>query len=332
MRCISRGAAALLVLALAAYPAAARPAGLVFSVLTYNIDGLPWPLKRDRTQAFSRIAARLRSMRAVGRQPSIVVLQEAFTHVTKGIGVEGGYRYAVFGPPVPRGSEGASAIVTAIRSLLGGDAEKVVDSGLAVFSDYPIRAAHRFAFADCVGYDCLANKGAVLARIAMPGGDVDVVTTHLNSKRASGVDWPSSISAYERQVDALGAFLARAHDPRLPLVVAGDFNVGRATARRAYLLMRSAKWSGPLRQPVRDALGHCHEAGIPLSPGTRRALAESRDWQFFTSGRRTAIEAIGADAAFGREADGTMLSDHIGYVVRYRLGHAATDDADTKPL
>ena len=56
-----------------------RPFDGTLSVLTYNVKGLPWPLASGRPEAFSAMADRLRDMRAEGRNPHIVVLQEAFT-------------------------------------------------------------------------------------------------------------------------------------------------------------------------------------------------------------------------------------------------------------
>ncbi len=49
------------------------------SVMTYNIHGLPWPVAWGRTSAFVQITQRLGALRAGGRQPHVVLLQEAFT-------------------------------------------------------------------------------------------------------------------------------------------------------------------------------------------------------------------------------------------------------------
>jgi hypothetical protein len=47
-----------------------------------------------------------------------------------------------------------------------------------------------------------------------------------------------------------------------------------------------------------------------------------RDWQFFSPGYRASIQAVAMAIPFGRERDGTMLSDHVGYGVTYRLTQA----------
>ncbi len=65
------------------------------SVMTYNIHGLPWPVAWGRTSAFVQIAQRLGALRAQGRQPHVVLLQEAFTQQAQSIGRAAGYRYVV---------------------------------------------------------------------------------------------------------------------------------------------------------------------------------------------------------------------------------------------
>src|SRR6478735_10191093 len=56
------------------------------SILTYNVHGLPWPIASNRSKSLRRIADRLAALRRMGLQPSIVVLQEAFTTDAKDIG------------------------------------------------------------------------------------------------------------------------------------------------------------------------------------------------------------------------------------------------------
>src|SRR4051812_13110525 len=78
--------------ALTGSPAAqARPFDGTLSVLTYNVEGAPWPFALDRPPAFARIAERLRTLRRLGQSPQIAVLQEAFTGQAKAIGRDAGY-------------------------------------------------------------------------------------------------------------------------------------------------------------------------------------------------------------------------------------------------
>src|SRR4051794_1437093 len=67
------------------------------SILTYNIEGLPWPLAVGRPAAFIAIENRLRELRSSGRQPQVLVLQEAFTRQAKAVGANSGYPFVAMG-------------------------------------------------------------------------------------------------------------------------------------------------------------------------------------------------------------------------------------------
>lgn len=301
--------------------------------MTYNIEGVPWPIRWGRGAAFATIGERLASMRAGGRQPHIVALQEAFTDDAKAIGRVAGYRHAAYGPGVDqRGAAAATAsdrsFAASARWLKGETQGKLVDSGLQILSDYPIVRARRAAFPSfaCAGYDCLANKGVLLVSIAVPGAPVpvEILTTHLNSRRASGVSDARSLYAYRRQVEFLGRFVAANHDPASPLIVAGDFNMGPRPTRQSALLADVRRWSNARgRTIVRDGLGSCMTdpaTGIAHSLDARWILRRGRDWQFMSDGKNVALTATGAAVPFGRDTSGRMLSDHMGYTVGYRLG------------
>lgn len=286
------------------------------SVLTYNVHGLPWPIAQGRSPDLVAIGARLKAMRDGGEAPRIVVLQEAFTADAQRIGRAAGYRHIVNGPGADMADIDGREDMPDGHWWSGETEGKWLGSGLQILSDYPVIAVHRIAFPACAGYDCLANKGAVLARIAVPGaaGPVDVLTTHLNSRGASGVGTARSDAAYRTQIASLDAFVARAHDPRYPLIVAGDFNIGQSMARRTAMF----GGSGPDWHAA-DALHAARRRGIALPPDAMVSLRLSKDWQFFTPGTRAALEVTGIAVPFGRDADGAMLSDHVGYVARYRL-------------
>ncbi|MGA1854129.1 endonuclease/exonuclease/phosphatase family protein [Sphingobium sp. HT1-2] len=297
------------------------------SVLTYNIHGLPWPVARGRTQAFAQIVQHLRTMREDGTQPHIIVLQEVFTTDARAIGRAAGYRYVVEGPGAQMPGQGnlpsgSHALTDAAAWYHGETLGKYVGSGLQILSDYPIAGVRKMAFPAfaCAGFDCLANKGALLVSVALPGqwDRVDIVTTHLNSRRASRVQDDRSLAAYRLQVDYLTNFITSAHDPSRPLIVAGDFNVGSVPARKQMLLSRAqSRWCQD--GDIDDAYGEAARRGIALSADARFSRKRARDWQFFTPGRRTDLELSSIDVPFGHEPDGTMLSDHVGYSATYQL-------------
>lgn len=306
-------------------PSAAAPAPFdgSLSVLTYNVHGLPWPFASGRPAAFTRIAARLAAMRSAGDAPQVVVLQEAFTGAAAAIGREAGYRYVVRGPAAgqrgadPGGAPDAAFLARA--SWRHGETEgPLLDSGLVILSDYPVIATATAAYPRdaCAGYDCLANKGAVLARIAVPGlpSPLDVVTTHLNCRERTGVAVNRADAAYQRELGALRAFVARAHDPRLPLIVAGDFNVGAAARREAMVAAAIADLG------ARPALATLAADSASLPADARFSRRKNKDLQLAVSTPQAALSPIAVATPFGHEADGGMLSDHVGYVVRYRIG------------
>lgn len=283
------------------------------SVLTYNVAALPWPIAQGRPQALDRIATRLAAMRARGTQPGVVVLQEAFTAEAKAIGDRAGYPYQVQGPVLRDGPGDPNG-----DWYLAETSGSAVDSGLVILTDYPVVRVERAAFPEgaCAGYDCLAAKGVLLVTVQVPGrGEVAIAATHLNSRKASGAPYERTHAAYGKQVEFLSQFLA-ARREALPLVVAGDFNRGDRPVRIAAL----AEGLGRLG-PQREAFGLSVDRGGALSRSLDAAWIrrKARDMQFLFDGARMGIAPLSAEIPFGTEADGTTLSDHMGFTVHYRL-------------
>lgn len=276
-------------------------------VLTYNVKGLPWPVASGRPQALAVIADRLERMRAVGTAPQVVVVQEAFTAEAKAIGEQAGYRYRATGP--------------------GGLAP--LDSGLAIFSDYPILDTRRMVFPAglCAGYDCLAAKGAMTARIAVPGVEqpVEIVTTHLNSAKSSRAPVELRDRIHAGQLAAIDAFVDADHRPRAARIYAGDFNVGNSEVRLAALLGRIRHW----RAESATAMGRPRWSPLcdkddaicrgPLKIAANVPLVNANDWQFYESSRDAELTPEMRKAVFGRDRNGKTLSDHIGFSVVYQF-------------
>jgi endonuclease/exonuclease/phosphatase family metal-dependent hydrolase len=294
------------------------------SLLTYNVKGLPWPIASGRPAALRAIAAQLRSLRATGQQPHIVAMQEAFVDQAKAIGQEAGYRYSAFGP-----SEDAAplAALPADKAFLGkgsfwlGERSgKHADSGLAVFSDFPIIAVRRIAYPVCAGYDCLANKGALAVLIAQPGmrSPVIVVDTHLNSNAASRAPRERANHAYFRQIDTLSTFVTNLARTGYPILIAGDFNVGPTTARRSYFqahLLAPALGLGAV-QRICTGIGDC---ALDNRRDVLFSEHRARDWLMF---RSDTFQPVRLSAPFGTRSDGSMLSDHVGIAVTYAVAQA----------
>ncbi|WP_198147473.1 endonuclease/exonuclease/phosphatase family protein [Sphingobium chungbukense] len=309
-------------------PAVPVPFSGQLSVLTYNIHGLPWPMAWGRPADFARIAATLRTLRVQGRNPHVVVLQEAFTSEAQAIGQAAGYPYVVYGADDDAGSDltpGPADLRFAAREswLHGEGIGKYAGSGLQILSDYPIVDVRRMVFPTfaCAGFDCLANKGALLARIRLPGqaDPVDIVTTHLNSRRASRVADERSNHAFAEELADLGQFIRHNHDPRNPLVVAGDFNAGQTPARRAALIDHATRdWTPGVM--VDNAYDAARNIGIALSTDALLSRQRARDWEFFAPGATTNMTLRGIEVPFGHDATGAMLSDHVGYTAIFDMG------------
>lgn len=306
--------------------AAAMPSDAGLSVMTYNVKGLPWPMGFGRTAALTQIGQRLRALRAAGRQPRIVLLQEAFTQEAKAIADAAGYRYRADGPAsdVAGAAPSDAAFMRAGSALYGEGVGKLSDSGLMILSDYPIVNVRRAAFpADaCAGYDCLANKGILLAFVQTPGSAAPtaILNTHLNARSASGVSISRAFAAYTRQVRALDSFI-RANVPAgVPLVLAGDLNVGRDPDRRGLVERFAAQWTGEptLSRGVLQACAHAKAGCAPLSADARGSLKHNKDWQVAVGADGRGQGAYRIAVPFGHETDGSMLSDHVGYVAYYR--------------
>lgn len=298
------------------------------SVLTYNVKGLPWPVAWDREAALREISGRLALMRQERNHPAVVVLQEAFTDEAKGLGDAAGYPYQVLGPYL-RQERGSAADATegtppARRWYLGETQGTPLDSGLVILSDYPVLSVVRESFPDgnCAGFDCLAAKGILLVRLELPqGGAVEVLTTHFNSRGASKAPVKDSQAAYDAQARFLSDFVKRNHDRRLPLVIAGDFNMGKRPMRIATLfgqLENLPKAGGVVREALKARLDS-RDPALDGSQDAATILRRARDMQFMLDGNRDRIQAVASHIPFGTEPDGSTLSDHLGFTIYYRI-------------
>lgn len=297
------------------------------SVMTYNIHGVPWPVAWGRPADFARIATTLQALRAQGRNPHVVLLQEAFTSEAQAIGRTAGYRYIANGPD--EDAVNAQRPAPADLRFAAGDSWShgegigaFVGSGLQILSDFPIASVHGMVFPRfaCAGFDCLANKGAMLAQIRLPGqpDPVDIVTTHLNSRRASTVADARSNHAHSLQIACLTGFIRRWHDPRDALIVAGDFNAGQTAERRSDLVGHADRdWS--FGAPMNNAYAAAEGLRLPLPADARLSERRARDWEFFAPGRNMAVALRRIEVPFGHAADGAMLSDHVGYTAVFAL-------------
>lgn len=311
----------------AAGPLQAPPvahSGNELQVLTYNVHGLPWPVTSPRAAQLAAIGARLAALHRLGRAPQVAVLQEAFTADARAIARGSGYRYAAYGPgddgafaaPLPTGAQ-PTALDRGAHWWKGEGVGKWEGSGLILLSDYPIQNIRRLTYSTqaCAGYDCLAAKGAMLARLRLPDGRaVDIATTHLNSRKASGVEFDRANRAWLVQTEELRAFITAHRDPGVPLVLGGDFNVGHDLVRE----LGMADLASRLDRTSSDGLRELARTGIALPHDAAVEMAHAKDWQLTLNAPAVRLAPQSAWVPFGA-APGGSLSDHYGYVVRYAV-------------
>lgn len=302
------------------------------SLLTYNVQDLPWPLAGDRSDAFAAIGDRLSNLRARGAHPQLVVLQEAFSPSAVEMLRKAGYAHIVTGPAAEAVRSPAPApldpgFLANRNRMIGEDQPAQLSSGLVIASDFPVKgsAAEAFPADVCAGIDCLANKGVMLARIAVPGlqKPVELVTTHLNSGRKSRTPYAHHLYAYRQQLRAVDGFLARHGQSGALRLFAGDVNVSHSAERLSSLTAHARNW----RMAPVAAMGKPEDEGGcgagakackgPLKLPANVQLIHTLDWQFASPGG--ALKPVSRAVLFGREPDGAMLSDHIGFSVRYRI-------------
>lgn len=132
--------------------------------------------------------------------------------------------------------------------------------------------------------------------------------------------------AYRWQIETLDGFVHDARALGVPVIVAGDLNVGKSAPRRALMEDYAARWSGR-RAGERGMLAAClasRACRVTRPDDAHRALRHNKDWQIAIPGRDVALRPSGVDVPFGRESDGRMLSDHAGYVVHYHSSDVKT--------
>lgn len=305
----------------------AAPAGRL-SLLTYNVNDLPWPLDMNREARMRAIGDRLAALRAEGHAPQVVVLQEAFTRDAQAIARRAGYRFTVLGPassdPRPE-SDYASP-----RSLLKGEGVgPLLSSGLVMMSDFRISDVRRAPFpaGACSGFDCLANKGMLSAQVAVPGVQtpVEIVTTHFNSATPSGQPEPVSRLAFLRQLAALDRFTARERVRPVVRIYAGDFNMGhseaRLTAMFGYIRRHKSQAIAASGREKRAAM--CvdtpDECTRDMMLGSNVPPRHANDWQFATVPKDVQLNPIAREIMFRPDRTGKQFSDHLGLKVVYQF-------------
>ena len=299
--------------------AASGERSTTIDVLTYNIEGLQWPARSGRGRDLAAIGRILRDLRAAGTAPDVVLFQEVFSRAAVRGVVATGYPSLASGPSRTRRSVYSQDDRLPGRAKLakGELGVRLMSSGLVIASRFAITGVARDPYSRraCAGFDCLSNKGVVLATLAVPGvpEGIDIANTHMNARKASKVAPARHRAAHRAQTRELEAFLAARRTPSRPMILGGDFNMRRSPARFDDFR---------LHHPFGLVHEYCQAraaCAVSLSWDGDAPWLDTQDLQFFAQGTRVRIVPIEVRAMFDGAPGSPKLSDHDGLLVRYRL-------------
>jgi endonuclease/exonuclease/phosphatase family metal-dependent hydrolase len=303
-------ACALLALGLAAPAPAETPRSTAFSVLTYNVRGLP--------RGFSFPRSRFPEIARLARKYDLVLTQEVFG--AAGIFVRQLQdKYAVQGVGVRADPPNVLLKIALLPfTFFVPDFWPPFGSGLDTFvgarllSDGKPSRVETRTYREChgvlgAGMDCFAHKGWLRTGVTAGGIDVDVYNTHLDAGQDEG-----SRKARLAQLLELACTIDAGGGER-PLIVAGDLNLSYAFAgdREAIEIFR-------------EHLGLADSGAGPEHPHWRE-----RDYILYRDGAAARLESArsGEDGDFVR--DGYALSDHPALFAEFRVVPDASGRRET---
>ena len=195
------------------------------------------------------------------------------------------------------------------------------DGGLMLLSRFPILERDQIVYRVCAAEDCLANKGALYAKIEIAQGvTYDVFLSHLqnaNPLLSSGSERPT----VQAQLDLLYSFIeAKRGTQQTPAVMMGDLNTnGNNPTQYNDLIDR-------LHKPI-DVwkTTHPNELGItsdkhksfapseaPVPAGERGKEGSRLDYVFLYDGARFQTNLLDAKVIKTLMQGGKDISDHYG--------------------
>ncbi len=306
------------------YEGSDRPQRL--SIMTYNIEGLTWPARSGRAPFLQKINEELIRMESSGLLPDVIVFQEAFSSTALRTAAASPHPVFALGPKRRSKSSFAKTEDPDLsrRNILRGEwGLKVFGSGLAVASRFPVSevAEEPFGPRSCAGWDCLSNKGMLLIRVHLPGYStpLEIVTTHMNSQRSSGVSQTKQAASHRVQSAQLASFIDQYSLDASPLVIAGDFNMRGSPERfeeferqNGFMLARRHCLENNKSEPETS----CE---IAMSWDGDEPWMDTQDLQIFDDGVDIKIRPVMLEAWFDGEDSGGKLSDHDAYIVTYAL-------------
>lgn len=179
------------------------------NILSWNIYMLPGFLGTGKLQRSETLGALLAESRY-----DVIVFQEAFyAPARKRIREQLRSAYAFEAGP-------ANAKTFSLRT----------NSGLWIFSKFPIVRQQEITFQTRYGIDALSRKGALLVELDVHGQRMQVIATHLQNAGDAKLRQQQCEELFRR-------LLQPAQRYGVPQVICGDFNIDRYTAEASYRLM-----------------------------------------------------------------------------------------------
>ena len=272
-------------------------------VMSYNINGLPWPLIKDKEKQFTEIARLINEQKKGNAAPHVLLIQEGFRGQSKKLIQDLNYPYVFQGPKDSDLNDTPSS-------------GAIVGSGLWILSQYPIVKSDKLPFGEdrCAGYDCYANKGVAYVQIQVPNiGPVDIFSTHMNSKKSSGVSDEKVWIAQRKQIQVAHHFLGKNSNAKIPIIFSGDFNV---------------KSNSPVYPDLVKALtltnvGHfCESFSSICKIGEATPSVDlhvSPDQHFYRENNIFKLNPVYAAKTMRQKIGDKPLSDHLAYIVHYKF-------------
>lgn len=275
-----------------------------FNMMSYNVNGLPWPLKKNKAPLFEEMARIIQEQRGRGAAPQVLVIQEGFRGDFKRFVENSGYKYVIKGPNSKKRREGS------------GPSKAIVNSGLYILSDFPITQTDFVVFgSECSGFDCYANKGVLYAQIDVPHvGLVDIFDTHLNSLGSSGTKPEAVYAAQLKQMQIASDFVNSKISTERPSLFGGDFNIKDNSPIYNNMLIAL--------QPMYNVGQFCKAYPQNCELGEATPLEDlllTTDHQYYKSGGEFDVFPFYAAKNMKSRLGDRDLSDHPGLVVKYRF-------------
>jgi len=258
-----------------------------FKVMSYNIWGLPVPIKLKHP-GIARIAQALPYY-----NPDVVAFQETFTKRADILAHVKEYPFVSYGPHVKKG-------IT------------FLSSGLLTISKYPIVKTQSMVYSHCTSFDCFASKGVLLTTILHPQyGEIDFYNTHTNAGKSKKVKWS--------QLAELLLFIQKTNQGN-PIILSGDMNITPDTG--FYSFLQSTFLADGHELYVQDHPELSPELKSSFTHVSKKALSKKlikKKIDYIWTDDRHMLYPINTQVVFDGSHDENKYSDHFALMTNFEF-------------